>query len=175
MLSLPCAPAATYGLDGAGRINAVTANSAAVVQAAGTAYSPLGLTNVEFGSGDSDSYGYNAAGQVTGYTFNMGSYADSGTLTWNFEGSLGLLAVSDTIPGTSDNNTLCSFSEDDLGRLASADCGAAESQAFSYDAFGNMTTDANAGYSFTANFDLNNRIENGGEFLAAYDNDGDLT
>jgi len=60
VLSLPGAPAATYGLDGAGRINAVTANSAAVAQAAGTAYLPLGLTNVEFGSGDSDSYGYNA-------------------------------------------------------------------------------------------------------------------
>jgi len=180
-LSIPVAPAstisATYGLDGAGRVNAATANGAAVVQAAGTAYSPLGLTNVEFGSGDSDSYGYNAAGETTGYTFSVNGHTDSGTPTWNADGSLQQLAVSDNIPGANDNGTLCTFSEDDLGRLNNEDCGTAEDQTFQYDPFGNMKTDVNAGtgYAFTANFSLDNQVSGDTDYPAGYDADGNLT
>jgi RHS repeat-associated protein len=155
-------PAITYGggglgLDGEGRVTRVqstgiqnrflvgNANGAPGVSyvISGTTQ-PIGvLTRVTFGSGDSDQFSYDVnTGRLTNYTFNVVSNpakTDSGTLAWNANGSLRQLAILDTVPGAIDTQT-CNYTHDDLGRIASVDCGQAIwQQNFSYDPFGNIT------------------------------------
>lgn len=70
-------------------------------------------------------------------TSSGSNYTVSGTLTWNPDGSLAKLVISD--PLNSLDSQTCTYSADDLGRIASANCGSAWSQTFSYDPFGNIT------------------------------------
>lgn len=149
-LSLPSMPTITYGgLDGEGRTTTVTASSGTnpvtnVLYNTGS-YSgqPLGaLLSQTLGSGDEDFYDYDAAtGRPLNYQFNVGSPTlfDWGTLTWNSNGSLAKLAITDQISNL-DSGT-CTYSHDDLGRVASVSCTNSPnpwSQSFSYDAFGNI-------------------------------------
>ncbi len=136
----------TVGVDGEGRFTQVTADSGqnpitgASYVTSGTAQ-PIGaLAQVNFGSGDNDQFSYDPhTGQLTGYTFNVGSpaQADIGALTWNANGSLQKLQITDRISGTTDSQT-CNYTHDDLGRIASVNCGTPWSQTFSYDPFGNI-------------------------------------
>ena len=59
-----------------------------------------------------------------------------GSLTWNPNGSLGQLQITD--PFNSANQQTCTYSHDDLARIASANCGSAASQTFTFDPFGNI-------------------------------------
>ncbi len=129
--------AVTYGLDGEGRPNLVNGATTLVGAAA---YSPLGMTSMTLGSGDGDSYGYDSGtGRMTQYQFQVNGATDTGALTWNANGSLGELVITDNIPGTGDTQT-CNYTHDDLGRIASAACTGGDnwSQTFSYDALGNV-------------------------------------
>ena len=174
-LSAPGVPAITYGLDGEGRPAMVSAAGQGQQQPVTSAtYSPLGLTALALGSQDADSYQYDAAtGRMTQYSFDVNGVSDTGVLSWNADGSLKQLAINDLIPGTSDSAT-CTYSQDDLGRLASAGC-PGQNQTFTYDAFGNMTTTPNPGYGFSASFNLKNQIASVGGFAPVYDSDGNLT
>jgi hypothetical protein len=89
-------PAQTYGADCEGRPSSVTAASgqnpvsSVTFTASGTA-EPIGsLTNVTFGSLDSDSFQYDpATGRMTKYTFNVNGQSLVGSLNWNANGTLG--------------------------------------------------------------------------------------
>jgi RHS repeat-associated protein len=160
---IPGVPTINYGangagLDGEGRITQVAAASG-TNPVTGVTYSttsntnPLGaLTNLTFGSTDSDSFTYDPnTGRMATYKYTVNTKTDKGTLTWNTNGTLQKLVINDQIPGTADSQT-CNYTYDDLRRVASATCGSLWSQTFSYDAFGNITKSGNLsfapGYTF---------------------------
>ena len=106
---------------------------------------PGSLTGVTFGSADTDTFNYDPnTGRTTGYTFSVNSVTDTGTLTWNANGSLSTLKITDLLTGSADTQT-CNYIYDDLGRLAgnnsgySVNCGSSGwRQLFTFDAFGNI-------------------------------------
>ncbi len=60
-------------------------------------------TTVTFGSSDSDIFSIDTAtGRLKQYQFKVGSNSDTGTTSWNPNGTLQHLAITDTVPGTSD-------------------------------------------------------------------------
>ncbi|HVA62862.1 MAG TPA: RHS repeat-associated core domain-containing protein, partial [Terriglobales bacterium] len=137
-------------------------------------YSALGLTSVTFGSGDSDTYQYDAAtGRMNQYQFQVNGATDTGALTWNANGSLGRLAITDSIAGSSDTQT-CNYTHDDLGRIAAAAFTGGDnwSQTFNYDSLGNVLKSGTQ--SFQPNYGINNRISTNIGFAPNYDSDGNL-
>ena len=59
------------------------------------------MTGVTFGSGDSDAFGFDAkTGRMTSYGFAVNGQSDSGALTWNGDGSLARLAITDPSIGS---------------------------------------------------------------------------
>ena len=71
-------------------------------------------------------------GRMTQYQFNMGTgTSDKGALTWNPNGTLGSLQITDQIVTT--NSQTCNFGHDDLVRIANANCGTPWAQTFTYD------------------------------------------
>jgi RHS repeat-associated protein len=137
------------GLDGEGRIIQVTASSGQN-PVTGVTYNGASLpTQVNFGSGDNDIFAYDSNTlRMTQFKFNVGTQSQylNGGLTWNANGSLGQLAVTDQL--NSANTQTCNYSHDDLARIAQVDCGTGGwGQAFSYvsgqntgyDSFGNLT------------------------------------
>jgi RHS repeat-associated protein len=155
-------PTITYGatdgsgLDGEGRVTKVTASSgqsplvSSVTYTASGTTQPIGsLTQVTFGSSDYDTFSYDPnTGRLNQYKFNVGTTPTTATsnLTWNANGSLGGLAVTDQL--NSANTQTCNYSYDDLGRVASANCGTPWNQTFSFDPFGNINKTATAGITF---------------------------
>ncbi|MGB8783962.1 MAG: RHS repeat-associated core domain-containing protein [Terriglobales bacterium] len=175
------------GLDGEGRVTTVTASSGTPTLANNVIYTtsgttlPIGsLTSVTLGSGDSDTFGYDPlTGRLTGYTFNMNSaIAKTGGLTWNANGSLGTLTLIDNV--TPGNSQTCSYSHDDLARIASASCvhnsTTVWSQAFAFDPFGNIDKTATAGTTFLPTYNLaTNQYSTIPGCTPTYDGDGNLT
>jgi RHS repeat-associated protein len=137
-------PLQTYGVDGEGRINSVKPASgyipaSSVTYATTGTTEPIGsLTQITFGSGDSDSYQYDTnTGRMTQYSFNVNGQSAVGKLTWNANGTLQKLAITD--PFNSQDNQTCTNAYDDLSRVSSNSCGSLWAQTFTYDAFGNLT------------------------------------
>ncbi len=107
---LPGLPTITYGatdgsgLDGEGRVTKITA-STGVNPLTGATYvvsgttQPIGaITQLTLGSADTDNFSYDPhTGRMTQYKFNIGSAPQSvvGNLTWNANGSLRTLAITD--------------------------------------------------------------------------------
>ena len=163
---IPSVPTINYGasgagLDGEGRVTQVTASSgtnpvSGVTYSSTSTTNPLGsLTGITFGSADSDSFTYDPnTGRMTGYTFTVNSQTDIGALTWNTNGTLNQMKITDSITGTSDSQT-CNYLYDDLQRVSSANCGALWTQNFTYDSFGNITKSGSSAfdpsYSVTQN------------------------
>ena len=146
---IPGVPTINYGaggagLDGEGRITQVSAASGTnpvtrVTYSATSTPNPLGaLTNVTFGSADSDSFTFDPnTGRMATYTFLVNGKTDAGTLTWNANGTLQQLAINDQIPSTADSQT-CTYAYDDLRRISNTTCGTFWVQNFTYDPFGNI-------------------------------------
>ena len=175
--SLPGLPTFTFGADGEGRPTTVSAGSGQN-PVTGTTYNPYGTppqTTVSFGSGDSDVFNSDAnTGRMTQYKFNVGSNAVTGALTWNPNGTLGQLAITD--PLNSSNAQTCNYTHDDLVRIASANCTStpAWSQTFSFDAFGNINKSGNS--SFSASYSSStNRMTTIGSSTPTYDSNGNVT
>src|SRR5713101_653209 len=192
--NLPGLPAITYGgtigstvgLDGEGRFTQVTAASGqnpmtGVTYVNSGTTQPIGaLTQVNFGSLDYDQFSFDPnTSRQKQYVFNVNGQTDAGTLTWNANGSLKQFAIADTVPGAVDSQT-CNYTHDDLGRIASVDCGSSNwQQNFSYDAFGNIAKTVPAGGTgisfppthFYAYNTATNRINLTGY---TYDNNGNL-
>jgi RHS repeat-associated protein len=174
------------GLDGEGRYTRVAAVTGpdpvpfnSVTYSTNSATAPLGaLTNVAFGSGDSDGFTYDPnTGRMKTYTFSVNGQTDKGTLTWNQNGTLGKLVIADQL-NAADNQT-CSYMYDDLQRVSAAACGALWSQNFNYDAFGNITKSVptgDSGLTFAPTYSaLTNRFLSIPGITPGYDANGNLT
>jgi RHS repeat-associated protein len=136
----------------------------------GVSYGPLGPTQVNIGSGtDKDSYSYDPnTGHMTQYQFNVGSANTKGVLTWNTNGSLGSLAITDGL--NAGGTQTCTFGYDDLSRLTSDNCGSAWSQTFSFDQYNNLTKSGSS--SWNPGYNTKNQYSGIG---ATYDLAGNMT
>ncbi len=156
----------TYGVDGEGRPTSAQQGTTKLVcdstcSSASTTYNAAGQVqtiSIGNGSGDNDTYMYDlATGRMTSFTFTVGSPAKSfaGVLSWNANGSLGQLAITDGFH--SGGTQTCNYLYDDLRRIGtpsgsssySVDCGSTLwRQTFTYDQYGNLTKTANPGISW---------------------------
>jgi RHS repeat-associated protein len=176
------------GLDGEGRITKVTAASgtnpltSATYVTSGTT-EPIGaLTSVTLGSADSDSFTFDPlTGRQKSYAFSVNGVNDTGTLTWNANGTLGTLAIVDNLSGTTDSQT-CNYFYDDLARLGGAnsngysvDCGTKWQQLFTFDPFGNMKQSGTASFTPIYSTSTNQFSSISGVNPPYYDASGNLT
>jgi RHS repeat-associated protein len=169
---------ASYNVDSEGRPYQVLPSSGQAM-VTNTTYNAASLpTGVTYGSGDSDSFTYDPqTNRMTQYKFTVNSSSLTGTLGWNANGTLQTQNITD--PFNSANTQNCSYGYDDLTRLTSANCGAAASQTFSYNAdgsgaFGNINKSGSP-YSFTPNYSsATNRMTTINGFTPSYDNNGNV-
>jgi len=154
-------PNITYTPNGEGQVYSMTDNLGNTL-VSNTSYNVFELpTGLTLGSGDSDAYGYDSnTGRMTSYQFNVNGQSMVGNITWNTNGTLEQLAITD--PFNSSDQQTCNYVYDDLARAASINCtlnpsGTANwSQAFSFDAFGNIDkTGSNGGTSFLPTYTSN--------------------
>jgi hypothetical protein len=166
---IPGVPTITYGADGEGRTSTVSAGTGQnpVTQ---TLYNPASqVTSVTFGSGDSDTYQYDAStGRMTQYTFAVNGQSVIGKPTLNSNGTLQKFQVTQD-PFNSVNVQTCTYGFDALARVNSVGCGSTWAQTFSYDPFGNITKSGSS--SWMPGYDANNHYTLGG---TSYDADGNL-
>jgi YD repeat-containing protein len=126
------------------------------------------------------------------YAFTVGSTPKTmqGTLTWNQNGTLRTLAITDGFNSggtqTCNYGTSTTSGYDDLGRLVSVNCGSIWAQTFSYDPFGNLTKSGsltwNPGYNLSTNrytlggtsYDANGNLLNDTFHTYSWDADGHL-
>ena len=170
-------PTITYGLDSEGRAKTVSA-STGTNPVSNTVYNTASqVTEVDFGSLDKDTAQYDAnTGRMTQYKFFVGAQNVTGNLTWNANGTLKTLAITDGL-NSLDRQT-CNYGYDDLTRIASANCGSVWNQSFAFDPFGNISKSGSS--SFQAGYVLadgttNNRIQSLPGVTPTYDSNGNLT
>ncbi len=180
-------PTITYGasssVDGEGRVTKVTGGASNLIS--GVAYTntgngdniPVGvISSVTYGSGDYDSFGYDAdTARLTQYVYTVGSAGTTvtGNLTWNHNASLAALNITDN--WNSANTQNCTFSYDDLARSTGVGCSYNATQiwnqTFTFDPFGNITKTGNT--SFQPGY-----VETTNRFQSlpglSYDSDGNL-
>jgi RHS repeat-associated protein len=135
------------------------------------------VTEVNFGSLDKDTFQYDAnTGRLTQYKFFVGTPTVTGNLTWNANGTVQTLALTDGFNAA--NTQTCNYTYDDLTRIKTANCGTPWNQTFSFDPFGNIaksgTSSFAAGY-LLADGSTNNRIQSLPGVTPAYDTNGNLT
>lgn len=169
---LPTLPTFTYGLDGEGRVATLSASTGQNPLTA-TTYNTAGLpTGLTFGSGDTDAYTYDPnTNRMTQYQFNVNGSSFVGKPTWNANGTLGSLAITD--PFNSSDNQTCNYTHDDLVRIAAANCGSVWSQTFSYDPFGNLNKNGTSAFQPTYN-SATNRFTSLPSCTPTYDGDGNV-
>jgi len=162
-------PTFTFGVEGEGRISSVSGSSGQNPVTA-TSYNPGSeVTGVTLGSGDSDAFTFDSnTGRMTQYKATINGSSAFGNVTWNANGSLRQLAITD--PFNSSNTQTCAYSQGDLASIKSVSCGSAWSQTFSYDPFGNITK--NGSISWMPGYNTaTNRYTLAG---TSYDADGNL-
>ena len=111
-------------------------------------------------------------GRLSQYQFHVASQTDTGALTWNANGTLKQLAITDQI--NTANSQTCSFGHDDLSRIGSVSCGATWSQTFSLDPFGNLSKSGTSSFLPTYNL-ATNRFQTVPGGTPTYDANGNLT
>src|SRR4029077_6401600 len=104
-------------------------------------------TSVTFGSSDGDSFGFDPnTGRMTSYQFSVNGQSNSGALTWNPNGTLLQLNITDQLNSADTQN--CGYVYDDLQRISSVLCGTSIwGQNFTYDPFGNIVKNVPTGYT----------------------------
>lgn len=178
-------PTWTYNPEGEGRVTSVIASSGTSPVPSGTpvTYNVWGLPNgVTFGSSDSNTFVYDdaASGRLTGYTSSINVAPNqkliTGALTWNANGSLRQLAITDNY--NSNNAQTCTYQHDDLARIAAVNCGSGKwNQSFTYGSnnFGNVNwTGTGLGTSFTQAYDTTNNTNHFSGTGISYDANGNL-
>lgn len=159
----------SFVLDGEGRVYSA-ANGG---QLSSAIYNPAGEpTAVNFASGDSDTFTYDSnSDRMTQYKFNVNGQSLIGNLTWNPNGTLEQLAITD--PFNSADNQTCNYTHDDLSRIASTSCsgGLNFSGTYTFDAFGNLTKTGTDTFNATYNSATNQMTSIGGQ-TPSYDADG---
>jgi RHS repeat-associated protein len=163
-------PTITYGMDGEGRVSTVSGSSLQN-PVTSTVYNASGqLKNVALGSGESDSYQYDANTlRMTQYNYTVDSSTVTGNLAWNANGTLNQLAITD--PLNSKDAQTCNYSHGDLARLSSVNCGTTWGQTFGYDPFGNITKSGSISWQPGYNAATNRYTLAG----TSYDANGNLT
>ena len=165
----------TYGLDGEGRLATLSSTGTTIV--GGTTYNASSQpTYIDLGTGtDQSDYGWDPnTGRMKNWTFQVGNASETGTLTWNANGTLRQLAIVDGF--NSGGSQTCTFGTstvmgyDDLGRLLSDNCGSVWQQTFSYDQYDNLTKSGSSAWNPGYN-PANNHYSAG----ASYDNSGNVT
>jgi RHS repeat-associated protein len=168
-------PNMTYGIDGEGRLSTATDTTYSLNLVAATVYnaasSPTSLTygNASTGSAnDVDDFTYDPnTYRPTNLTYNVspssGTYAVSSALTWNANSSLQQMAYTDGSDST--KNQTCTYSADDLSRIASVNCSSAWAQNFTYDAFGNIQKSGSSNY-IAAYSTVTNQVSGGPSYDA---------
>ncbi len=186
-LASPSLYTMTYGLDGEGRWNTLTDTTTSTNLVTGATYYPAANPAVVSLTGttpDNDSYTYDAnTGRMTKFVFTVGNTPKNmtGNLTWNANGTLKQLAITDGFnPG---GTQTCNFNAtaaagtgyDDCGRLVGVDCGSGQwGQTFSYDIYDNLSKDVisgRIGTEWLPGYSASNNHCNG----CTYDADGDVT
>jgi RHS repeat-associated protein len=175
-LTAPGGYGVSYNLDGEGRVYS-TPPSVGILNA--TTYNAASQpTQITYASLDSDTFTYDPnTNRMTQYKFNVNGQSVVGNLTWNPNGTQASLAITD--PFNSANAQTCSYSHDDLTRIASVNCGASKwQQNFSYDSFGNITKTVptgGTGYSFQPTYSpATNRMTSIGGSTPSYDASGNV-
>lgn len=108
--------------------------------------------------------------RMTNYSVPLTNGTLSGALTWNPNGSMQKLSISD--PANPPDSQTCNYAADDLGRLTSANCGTPWSQTFSYDPFGNITKSGSLAWNPGYTRSTNHYASGSG---STYDANGNLT
>jgi hypothetical protein len=162
-----------WGLDGEGRI--YSANNPLTSTTYNAASQP---TQLNFPTGDSDAFTYDSMGRMNEYSYTLNGKTLTGSPTWNANGTLGSLLVTD--PFNAANTQNCTYAHDDLVRIASVNCGASTwRQNFTYDPFGNVTKTVptgGTGNSFQPTYSATtNHISTVGSASVTYDSNGDVT
>lgn len=186
---LPGLAAFTFQPDSEGRISTISASTGQNPVTSTNFNVSSQVTGVTFGSGDSDTYTIDGTtGQMTQFVASVGSQTLTGALTWNTNGSLANLGITDQF--NSSNNQNCAYAYDDLARLASVNCGTVWSQTFSYDAFGNISKSGSVAFQpvystatnhiqslpgVTPTYNANGALTNDGAHSYNWDADGNLT
>jgi RHS repeat-associated protein len=169
---LPSLPTFTYGVDGEGRLKSVTASTGQNPLSSASYNAASQATNVNLGSGDSDVFTYDTnTNRMIKYQFNIGTQTFTGIPTWNSNGSFASLSITDPFYAPDTQN--CTYSNDDLARISSANCGSAFSQTFSYDAFGNLKKSGTFNFQPTYN-SATNRYASLPGTTVSYDSAGNL-
>jgi RHS repeat-associated protein len=157
VLASPSISTETYGLDGEGRWKSLTSGTKTVVSATTYNAASQPITIALGTSTDQDSYLYDPnTGRMTNWTFQVGSTlaTETGALTWNPNGTLNNLALTDGF--NAGGTQTCYFNPssgsgmgyDDLGRLLNDNCGSAIwAQTFSYDQYDNLTKSGSMAWS----------------------------
>jgi len=175
---VPGQTAWTYGVDGEGRPSTAVQGSTNLVSS--VTYNQASQPKIISFGVDSDNYSYDPnTGRMTNYTFTVGTTPKSliGNLTWNANGSLRQLQITDQFNAggtqTCNYGTASTAGYDDLGRLLSADCGVSTwQQTFSYDVFGNLTKTTGGSFSWNPGYNpATNRYTLSG---TSYDSNGNL-
>ncbi len=111
---------------------------------------------------------------MTQYKYNMGTgpQTDIGALTWNANGTLKQLQITDQI--NTANSQTCTYGYDDLTRITGANCGSVWAQTFGLDPFGNLTKSGSASFQPLYNVAKNQYSSIPGGSVA-YDTNGNLT
>jgi RHS repeat-associated protein len=181
----------TYGIDGEGRLSTAQRGTLKIVcdstcSLSSTTYDAGGRPLVVKigGTADNDTYTYDAnTVRMKTYTFTVGSTPKSiaGTLTWNSNGTLRTLAITDGFNSggteTCNYGTSTTMGYDDLGRLLSVDCSSspAWAQTFSYDQYDNITKTGSISWACASCYDATtNRYNSTLSPSISYDNDGNL-
>ncbi len=157
----------SFNTDGAGRPYGMWDNTTqGTIQWYGTNYNAASQpTQVSLIQG-AEAFTYDTnSGRMKTWTSTAGSNQQAGTLTWNANGSLQKLVISDNSDAA--NNQTCTYGYDDLERLLSANCGA-KAQTFGFDQFGNITK--NGSWTFNPGYGSGNHVTGFG-----YDSMGNVT
>jgi RHS repeat-associated protein len=155
----PFSNAFKYSFDGEGRPNALTDMTIAKAIWSGTTYNAASQPDqVAFYSGDNESFTWDwrtdgsmrIPGSLLSWTSSVGTGTNkkqqTGTLTWNENGTLQILQINDGFNAANTQN--CNYGYDDLARVSSALCGTGGwGQNFSYDAYGNINKTVPQGYT----------------------------
>ena len=163
----------TVGLNSNGRPYSSSLGSTVIINSVQRNASGQ-TTNFGWGTGgNNDAYAYDPyTGKMTGYTFTVGSLTDAGVLTWNPNGTLQKLAITDGI--NSGGSQTCTFTYDDVARLVTDNCGSIWNQGYSYDQYDNLTKTGNPGTSWNPGYQINNPSNN--QIIGAnYDPNGRVT
>ena len=162
-----------YTVDAEGRIYGMTDGFTSSTAYNAASQPTQVMTSCHSGTCYPLAYSYNPnTGRMTQYSAtvvsNSTNYAISGTMTWNTNGSLGQLVISDPL-NAADNQT-CNYAADDLSRIASVNCGSVWAQNFTYDPFGNITKSGSVSWMPGYNSSTNRYALAG----TSYDNDGNV-